>query len=140
LVEAQKREWEWNLKGTAGTARLVFPDVPADGVRVEDLHAQPKADPIQIEHGIPPVYAGQHYAILFRARAAQPRTLWAGVSSAYSPWSTLGVYTQVPLTTEWKEYRLNFDAPRSDSNPRIYFDVGNDAIPVEVAGVDPTDK
>ena len=51
------------------------------------------------------------------------------------PWTGLGLYSQIALTTEWQSFTKDFVATADETNARIFFDVGDSDIAVEVSVV-----
>jgi len=131
------RESTWSLRVSGGNvARLVFPPDQSDLVRVNIQKAQTASRfDIQLNQPRLRVEAAHSYLLRFRARADSPRTISAGFAKAEAPWSGLGLYTTIELTTEWKSFEEEFVALSDEDNARILFDMGNSPIPVELSSV-----
>jgi hypothetical protein len=75
------------------------------------------------------------YVLSFRARADRARRIACTVAQNEEPWELRAPYHELDLGTEWDEFSWPFVATASDSNARIYFDLGGDDAAVEVSGV-----
>ena len=81
------------------------------------------------------VRAGASYSLAFEARADARRTIFVAVSMGRAPWSGLGLYREVTVSTEWELFEVEFVATDDESNARIHFDVGHAGDSVSVAAV-----
>jgi hypothetical protein len=81
------------------------------------------------------IRAGRRYRIQFEARADRPRTASVGVARVGPPWDGLGWYQSVKLTRRWKHVEREFLALDDADIARVHFDLGVEAIPVEVRAV-----
>jgi hypothetical protein len=61
------------------------------------------------------------YTLIFRAKAAQERTISASIGQAHEPWRGLGFTADIPLTTDWRSFRHVFRLDRGDVNARLNF-------------------
>ncbi len=78
---------------------------------------------------------GRPYVLSFRARADAPRQIAGAVGQNGPPWQALGLYQVVDLTTEWTTHELTFTGASTDSNARVYFDLGFSDVAVDLADV-----
>jgi SAM-dependent methyltransferase len=130
--EKNSRPRAWHLHIAAGNAATLV-ILPGGGVRVaiETAGTQYAFD-IQLNLPTVQVKATRRYSVRFRARADAARTVFAGVAQAYEPWDGLGMYEQVDLTPEWRDFEREFVAAASDDQARLHFDVGASGIPVDI--------
>lgn len=117
-------------------AKLRFPLDGSDTVRIaiEKANTKPTFD-IQLNQPRLEARSKHQYVINFMARADSPRSICVGFAKARAPWSNLGLYSKIDLTTEWQSFREVFVATEDDDNARIHFDVGDSEIPVELSSV-----
>lgn len=115
-------------------AKLVFPTKDLVRIAIEKAEA-PKSFDIQLNQPRLRVKAAHRYLLYFKARADSPRTISAGFAKAEAPWSGLGLYITIELTSEWQIFEEEFVALSDEDNARILFDVGNSPIPVELSSV-----
>jgi hypothetical protein len=116
-------------------ARLLASGLP-NSIRlaIDELGAGAESQ-IQINLPYHPVTAGQRYAVSFRARADEPRTIDVGFAAAHAPWTGLGLYQSIALITEWRDFELEFTPTSDDANARVHLDVGGASPSLEVAGI-----
>ncbi len=79
--------------------------------------------------------ANQVYTVQFTIAADTARPLTAGVSQAHSPWANMGFNRKITLTPQWKTYRFNFTARKSDNNARLSFSLGANRATIYLANV-----
>jgi hypothetical protein len=91
---------------------------------------------LQLNHTGLRMEQGRYYTIRFTACATQPRKLYLGVGQHHEPWSNLGVYQNVKLTTGWQEFSIGFEATASDANARLTLAIGGSAGDVFLSGVE----
>lgn len=92
-------------------------------------HVQAAKEGIQVEKD-------KEYLVKFRVRADQPRTVNVAVGQAVKPFKTLGLYSRIEVTPEWKEVESKFKATAAEESARIYFDMGTDGAGVEISEVE----
>jgi glycosyltransferase involved in cell wall biosynthesis len=132
-VEAKKAElFKWGLRVADGNAASVLRlDHPDDAVTVA-IHANETGKPfdIQLNRSRIEVCAGVAYSLSFLARADAERTIFAALSKANAPWTGLGLYREVRVSTEWRRYEEEFVVSEDESDARIHFDIGqgNDSV------------
>lgn len=78
---------------------------------------------------------GGRYVLSFRARANGPRRIACAVGQNGPPWQPLGLYQIVDVTTEWTTHEFSFVASATESNARVYFDLGFSDVAVDLADV-----
>ncbi len=61
------------------------------------------------------------YTVTFWAKASSNRTIAVAVNMNHAPWSGLGFYRQINLTTAWQQFTVGFDLTASDTNARLMF-------------------
>lgn len=67
------------------------------------------------------VEGGRLYTLSFWARANTSRSITVAVTMAHDPWSGLGPWISVPLTTAWQRFEYTFVVTQSDTNARVLF-------------------
>jgi hypothetical protein len=135
--EEDSRESRWQLHvARDNKANLVFPPNDPDLVRIDIRKAETQtSSDIQLNQPHLKVKSNHHYTINFRARADQPRNIFAGFARAHDSWTGLGFFRKIGLTPEWQSFQEDFIATADDDNARIHFDVGGSGIPVEFSSV-----
>jgi glycosyltransferase involved in cell wall biosynthesis len=78
------------------------------------------------------VTAGCRYSLRFRARAVEPRTVKVGVSRAHATWDNLGLYAEISLAPEWREFSLDFTAAATEAKARAHVDAGGSSVSFEL--------
>jgi lysophospholipase L1-like esterase len=131
------REQIWHLEVMPGNAAAAeFPAQDPSLVRVAISKAsQDTVWNIHLDQAHLGIESRAPYALEFRARAERPRSIRVGVAQGHPPWANLGLYERIELTQDWKSFRPNFFASRSDSNARIHFDLAGSDAPVELSTV-----
>jgi hypothetical protein len=131
------RERKWWLRVAAGNlANLVFPPNNPEMVRIAIEKAKTKKRfDIQLNQSRLKVKSEHRYTVSFQARADSPRGIIVGFAQAHQPWTGLGLYRKIDLTSEWQSFEENFVATADEDNARIHFDVGGSNIAVEVSSV-----
>lgn len=137
LVTLDPRELKWSLRFEKGNvAKLVFPPDDPDGVRIAIEKAETKTSfDIQLNQPNLSVKSNQRYTLYFRARADSPRSIIVGFAKNHKPWTNLGLYSKIELTSEWQSFKEDFTATGSDNNGRIHFDLGGSDISIDLSGV-----
>lgn len=74
----------------------------------ESWHAQLLWRPLTIE-------AGTTYVLKLRLRANRPANVSVGCMMDHDPWSSLGLYELVTVTSQWQDYAFYFRATGSDA-------------------------
>lgn len=74
---------------------------------------------------------GRTYEARFRARSDRPRTITCAVAIQREPWDNLGLYREVSLGEEWREYSFDFVAA-ADGVGAIVFALGAADVAVEI--------
>jgi hypothetical protein len=137
LLEEDLRAKSWELRVMPGSvAELVLPPEDPELLRVAIEKAN--ADTtwhVQLAHSRFVVRAQDPYFITFRARADRARKVGIGFSQNHPPWRTLGLYLDIELTPQWKEFREVFTSRTADTNTAIMFNLAGSNISVEVAAV-----
>lgn len=137
LVNLDPRELKWSLRFAKGNVvKLVFPPGDPDGVRIVIEKTETKTSyDIQLNQPNLSVKSNQRYTLYFRARADSPRSIFLGFAKNHEPWTGLGLYSKIELTSEWQSFKEDFTATGSDNNGRIHFDLGGSDISVDLSGV-----
>ncbi len=78
---------------------------------------------------------GQYYTASFKAKASKPTKIGFNVNMAHEPWQTLGLMTNVSLTTDLQEFRFGLIAPADDENARVTFVVGGEVLSLSISEV-----
>ncbi|MEO8622964.1 MAG: methyltransferase domain-containing protein [bacterium] len=113
----------------------VPPDVP-DALRVEikSVASDARYD-VQLSQGRYAATSGHRYVVSLSARADGQRSIAVGFGMAHEPWANLGLYDVLDLTSAWQQFDCTFVANASDDDARVLFDVGGNAIAVELSVV-----
>ena len=61
--------------------------------------------------------------------------MFSGFARAHGSFDGLGYYSKIALTSEWRNIEETFVASADDDNARVFFDVGDNEVPVEVSAV-----
>jgi glycosyltransferase involved in cell wall biosynthesis/SAM-dependent methyltransferase len=126
----------WLRVAPDNAAHLVFPPNSPETVRIEITKATTQTSfDIQLNQPRLQVKTNQPYTVCFQARADHPRSIFVGFARAHVPWTGLGLYSKIELTTEWQSFTEDFVATADETNARILFDVGDSDIAVEVSAV-----
>jgi len=135
--EEDTRKWRWQIGVQPGNeANLVFPPKDPEVVRVAISRADTDVPwHIQLNQIPVGIKVRHNYVIRFRARADHPRSMTIAVHQAYDPWQNLGLHQGVALTAEWQDYTVEFKSRDDEANAQVYFDLGESAVPVEIAEV-----
>lgn len=84
-------------------------------------------------HGPPfAVEEGQAFLVRFRARSDSPRTMVAKAGLSREPWSSVGLYTVVALSPDWREHEFRFQATATVADAHLEFMLGADRAAVEI--------
>jgi hypothetical protein len=117
-------------------AELVYPREDHEMVKIRIRKAASKTNwDIQLNRLGLKVAGGVRYSVAFRARSSRPREIGVGIAKARDPWTTLGMYTNVQLTSEWQTFREEFVAVEDEEDARIHFDLGGRTIGVDLTSV-----
>ncbi len=73
----------------------------------------------QISHPGIAVKKGAPYTLSGWVRAVKPGSIAVNCMMAHEPWENLGLYTDVSVGPEWKQFRFTFFAEKDDANARI---------------------
>lgn len=132
-----KYNWLRLLRVAEGNeAHLVVPSDNHDQFRIAIAKATTNVGyDVQVSLPRLSVAANEDYLITFAARADARRSIGCGFAKGQAPWTNLGWYEKIELTTEWQSFEAKFTAREEASNARIHFDVGECAIAVEVVSV-----
>jgi hypothetical protein len=103
-------------------------------IAIEKLESRASYD-IQLNQPYLKVEANKGYTVHFRARADSPRSILLGFAKAHEPWTGLGLFKRIDLTSEWQNFQEHFVAKENEENGRIHFDIGESDISVEMASV-----
>jgi glycosyltransferase involved in cell wall biosynthesis/SAM-dependent methyltransferase len=127
----------WWLRVAEGNrANLEFPPDNSDAVRIAiEKAATGMSSDIQLNEPQLTVKANHNYVINFLARADSVRSIFVGFAKAHAPWSNLGLFGEIELTSDWQSFQFEFDATEDEDDARIHFDVGQKDIPVELSSV-----
>jgi hypothetical protein len=126
----------WLRVAVDNEANLVFSSYDKDMVRVAVTKARTQtSSDIQLNLPHLKVKSNHRYTIKFRAQADSPRTIFLGFALAYEPWTGLGLYRGIELTSEWQDFQEDFVATTDEENARIHFDLGGSDKSVELSSV-----
>jgi len=133
--EPRRRAWSLRAAGD-NLADLGFLADASESVRVTIYVWRSGATyDIQLNRTRYEVTAHTNYRLAFRGRADQVREACVGFAKADNPWSNLGLYRTLQLTTDWTDYSEDFVATSDENNARIHFDLGGSGISVELSSV-----
>ncbi|MCI0414349.1 carbohydrate binding domain-containing protein [bacterium] len=132
----QKGEGRWLRVARGNQADFTWVSGPPEVLRVEIRKVETQnAYDIQLNLSHLEVKENHRYEIQFRARADNERSASVAFARSHHPWTDLGLYEDVNLTTFWQSFNKKFTATSNDANGRILFDVGGSNIPVEISSV-----
>jgi peptidoglycan/xylan/chitin deacetylase (PgdA/CDA1 family) len=130
-----RAKWELRVAENNGADLVIAPYRP-EILRIAIRRAQEEpAYDIQLNQRGLKARAKHRYRVSFDARADHPRSIFLGFSRAHEPWTGLGLYKRIDLTSEWQMFHQEFVASASDDNARIHLDVGGSATPVEFSSM-----
>jgi hypothetical protein len=131
------RPGSWRLRAAGDTlAGVMFPPDQPDAVRVVIAKANTNvAFDVQLNAADLRVESKRSYTLRFRARADHGRSIYVGVAQAHAPWMGLGLYNEIGLSTEWRDFQREFVASADDDQARIHFDLGTCGVSVDIAKV-----
>jgi hypothetical protein len=92
---------------------------PPRSARIQVTRAGAEGWHVQFKQPGIKVRADRPYTFSFWARADRPLRLSADLGQAHAPWRSLGLLTEIKLTTEWQHFRFTFRASAGDDNARI---------------------
>ena len=128
----------WSVETHAGSVATLTQDVTAFGrvlhVAIAKLvpgngwHVKLQQLPYRIE-------AQHRYVTRFRARAATARPVACAMGHNHEPWGLLGTYHEFEVGTEWRQFECPFIGSGSDTNARLFFDLGKSDAAVDIADV-----
>jgi len=137
LLKLSERVLKWRLNFREGS-EAGLAEIPGHplGIRVAITKAHSrKPHHIQLVQRGHPLHANVQYRLRFLARADAPRDLSLGVSQADYPWKDMGLNQTVTLTQDWQPFELEFIAKSTEDNARLYFNLGQQNIPVDINAV-----
>ena len=130
-----RRAWSLRVAGDNRADLVYATDNPEQArITIHRLATNAPYD-IQLNQTRYAVAADSKYRLTFRGRADDVRDVCLGFSKASPPWSNLGLYRRLQLTTDWADYAEDFVATSDDDNGRIHFDLADAAISVELSSV-----
>jgi hypothetical protein len=126
----------WTLPVVPGNAaELLLPPEDPELVRVTIQRANPDSMWAIILEKAHLKVEQAPYRVEFRARADRPRSISVGLGQAHPPWTWLGLYQKIELTPQWQSFAPNFIVTQADSNARVYFELAESNVPVEISSV-----
>lgn len=135
VEDAQQSAWRIETHN-GGVARLEHvPDHPAR-MRVAIAHL-PSRVPwhVKLRLASLEIVEGSPYLLSFWAKADAPRPMACGVGQTVAPWALVSPYLNVEVTTSWTHVECPFVAHATESQARIFFDLGAAEAAVELYGV-----
>jgi glycosyltransferase involved in cell wall biosynthesis/peptidoglycan/xylan/chitin deacetylase (PgdA/CDA1 family) len=130
-------EWLRLLRvAEGGSARLELRDDAPDRVRIAIAQCGSSV-PYDIQLNLPRLRArsGERYVLGFTVRADEERVIGVGFADGRSPWQNLGFYETVQVGPDWRHFAREFTVTRDQDDARIHFDVGGQAVSVEVSAI-----
>jgi hypothetical protein len=131
---AHDRGWSLRVAGGNRAVLALLDDPRRIRIQILALVSSDNYD-VQLNRASYAVSAGSTYRLTFSARADAQRDVCAGFSKSAAPWSGLGLYRTLTLSTEWAEYSEDFVATSDDDRGRVHFDLGDAQSAVELATV-----
>jgi SAM-dependent methyltransferase len=124
----------WRLSVQEGNSAQLVPLMdPPGGLRVAITQAQTESLwDIQLNRSSVPVKAGERYSVRWRARSDRERSAGIGFARNAAPWNNLGWYEAISLTSEWREFSIEFTATETEENTRVHVDLGGSRASVEL--------
>ena len=135
--DSETRRMNWWLKVEKDNlATLDILDDDGEAARVVIKHAGTSLrHDIQLNHTRLKLHSNKTYVMRFMARADRDRSIAVGVARSYPPWSNLGLYDEIQLTSKWQYFEIQFVATGESTNARIHFDVGSNATSVDLSAL-----
>jgi hypothetical protein len=129
---------KWELEQHGGCRMTATPEQHAgrDALALKIQQHNETEWHLQLDHTGLRVEKGRYYTLRFAACATQPRKFAASVMQHHEPWSNLGLYRNLNLTTEWKEFSFGFEATETDARARLSLTLGGSAGDVFLSGVE----
>ena len=128
-------QWKLSLVGRS-EAELVGLAKELEGFRVTITTVDTNnPNSIQLIQSGVEVRAQERYRLRFDARADVARGIYAAIGQDQYPGEGLGLYQRVSLSHDWQSFELEFVAQGTDDHARLYFDLGEASIPVELKAV-----
>ena len=127
----------WNLK-TRGGSLADLEHLPTEPGRMRvNIRASPKHVPwhVKLWAASYQITNGRRYVLSFQARSDAPRRIACAVGQNAERWGGLGLYANVDLTPNWNAFERPFLATSTESNARIFFDLGYSDAAVELSNV-----
>ena len=127
---------QWKLQAHDRTAKLSEPK-DAEGVVSVQIDPAAGAKPwtVQLTRTLIPVKKGASYWVSLRARSSRPQKAMIGVNRSKGPFTSVGLYKELELTTNWQTRYFPFTASEDDEQPVIRFDLGGTEGTVELQKV-----
>jgi glycosyltransferase involved in cell wall biosynthesis len=123
----------WSVRVSDGnTAQLTH--TGRDGLRISMASAATAQHwDVQLNQARLQLLANTRYVFRCSVRADRRRTLGLGVALGSPPWTNLGLYRSLDVTSEWSEIREEFVAISSTEAGRVHFDLGGSSVAVEIS-------
>jgi hypothetical protein len=128
--------WKGSFSCADGTEAKLLQTADERGVRVE-IEGSPGIErwSLCLYGQADAVRQGELMTLVAEARADADRSAIAGVWQQQEPWHPLGLFEEITVKTEWKEFVLPFFVDAADPLARPGLWLGGCAIPVEVRRV-----
>ncbi len=124
----------WKLAVQAGgSAKSGFQKGKETSVRIDIDKPGNETWAISLVFPCPSIEKGKTYRVKARLRADRPRVATLAASQDGPPFAAVGLFRQLELTTQWKDYSVDFQANSSQSPARMYIDLGGHLGNVELA-------
>lgn len=81
------------------------------------------------------VRQSRRYVLTFQARSREPRRIAWTVAQNEAPWKLHAPYWEADLQADWKAFQQPFVASATDTNARVFFDLGGSRTATEIANV-----
>jgi hypothetical protein len=126
--------WTFHVYDPFGSAELITHGDSVLSVRIHRLRAS-EGWRLLLEQAPLAIRSGDHYRLSLRVRAAAPRRFAVALAERQPPWNHRGLYLQTDADAGWRTIDTTFIATASDTNARLYFELGNDPVSIDLANV-----
>ena len=127
------QNWIMEIHSPANSIAEPYYRAPYNGARLQISQIDGTDWHLQFEQGYLTLQSGHYYTITFLAAADTTRTVNVAVTMFHDPWSNLGLWNNITLTTTWSIYSMGFYATANDTNARLSFSIGQSTATIYLA-------